>query len=192
MEEDSGPSFSGLAGLGGLFAGCSGAPASSVSRQENGSGRKCCRREQCGPAGNAGRKTSSSPILYRTPLAKAPPQEAPVIEQVYEATGVRLKWILPPAEPEERLRVMLASDDLPDLIDFGNGNLTDKTLMKQYKDAGKLLKLNELLRKDAPEILEKTGRISGTRSQTKRRLLLHAGRLSVCRFPNLSRGRHQF
>ncbi len=62
---------------------------------------------------------------------------------------------------------MLASDDLPDLIDFGNGNLTDKTLMKQYKDAGKLLKLNELLEKNAPEILEKTGRISRTRSQTK-------------------------
>ena len=138
----------------GLFAGCSGAPASSVSRQENGSEESAAGENS---AVQQGTREEDIEFTYFVPdpLAKAPPQEAPVIEQVYEATGVRLKWILPPAEPEERLRVMLASDDLPDLIDFGNGNLTDKTLMKQYKDAGKLLKLNELLEKNAPEILEK-------------------------------------
>lgn len=76
---------------------------------------------------------------------KIPPQDAPVLQQVYEKTHVRIKWVIPPADPAERLNVMLASDDMPDLILF-----EDEAIMQQYKEAGKLLKLNELLEKYAP------------------------------------------
>ncbi len=141
-----------------VASGCQGtAPSSSLSSQQETSQSQVT-ESGAQESAQDGQTAREEDIVFTyfvpDPLTKVPPQDAPVMEQVYEATGVRLEWILPPAEPEERLRVMLASDDLPDLIDFSNGALTDKTLMKQYKDAGKLLKLNELLEKNAPEILE--------------------------------------
>lgn len=79
--------------------------------------------------------------------AKIPPDDAPVMQQLFEKTGVRIKRIVPPTEPEERLNIMLASDDVPDLILFNNA-----AIMRQYIDAGKLLKLNDLLEAHAPKL----------------------------------------
>ncbi len=79
------------------------------------------------------------------PNYKVPPDDAPIMQQVFEKTGVKFNRIVPPAEPEERYNLMLASGDMPDLISF-----LDPTIMKRYIDAGKIVKLNDLLEKYAP------------------------------------------
>jgi putative aldouronate transport system substrate-binding protein len=80
---------------------------------------------------------------------KIPPDDAPIVNQVFEKTGVLLDWIVPPAEPQERLNIMLATDDLPDLILFW-----DATIMKQFIEAGKLLDLEDLMKENAPQAYE--------------------------------------
>lgn len=80
---------------------------------------------------------------------RTPPADAPILEQLYEKTGVRIEWILPPAESSERLNIMLATDDMPDLILFW-----DASMMLKFKEAGKLLPLNDLLETYAPTAFE--------------------------------------
>ncbi len=80
--------------------------------------------------------------------AKIIPDDAPVMKQIYELTGVRIKRVIPPAEPLERLNIMLATDDLTDLISFW-----DSTVMRQYIDAGKIVRLNDLLEQNCPNVL---------------------------------------
>jgi ABC-type glycerol-3-phosphate transport system substrate-binding protein len=77
---------------------------------------------------------------------RIPPDTGEIIQQVYQATGVHLRWILPPSEALERLNIMLATDDLPDLIVFDN-----PTVMQQFIDAGKLLDLEDLMKANAPQ-----------------------------------------
>ncbi len=86
-------------------------------------------------------------IFIPDPNRKIPPEDAPVMEQLFEKTGVRIKYSVPPTEAEERLNIMLASDEMPDLIRFD-----DASIMKQYIEAGKLLKLNTLLEEHAPQL----------------------------------------
>lgn len=75
------------------------------------------------------------------------PNDAPIIKQMIELTGVTIEWILPPAEPEERLNIMLASgeSELPDLIYFNK-----KDMMNQFIEADKLIDLEDLLKEHAP------------------------------------------
>ncbi|MDR2501231.1 MAG: hypothetical protein LBD37_09185 [Treponema sp.] len=77
---------------------------------------------------------------------KTPPDTAEVIQQVYKNTGVRFRRITPPAEPLERLNIMLATDDLPDLIVFW-----DAVIQQKFINAGKLLPLDDLMREHAPQ-----------------------------------------
>lgn len=86
-------------------------------------------------------------IFIPDPNKKIPPDDAPVMQQLFEKTGVRIKYTVPPTEAEERLNIMLASDDMPDLIRFD-----DASIMNQYIEAGKLLKLNDLLENHAPQL----------------------------------------
>lgn len=77
---------------------------------------------------------------------KIPPDDALIVQQVADYTGgVTFEWIVPPAEARERLNIMLATDDMPDLIFFW-----DATIMKQYIEAGKLLPLDSLMKENAP------------------------------------------
>lgn len=85
-------------------------------------------------------------IFHPDANRKIPPEDAPVVQQVTDYTGVTFDWIVPPAEARERLNIMLATDDLPDLILFW-----DSTLMRQFIEAGKLLPLDQLMKENAPE-----------------------------------------
>jgi putative aldouronate transport system substrate-binding protein len=77
---------------------------------------------------------------------KTPPDTAEIVQQVYKKTGVLFRHITPPAEPLERLNIMLATDDLPDLIFFNN-----PTIQQQFINAGKLLALDDLMKENAPQ-----------------------------------------
>jgi putative aldouronate transport system substrate-binding protein len=77
---------------------------------------------------------------------RAPPDTAEIVQQIYRKTGVLFRRITPPAEPLERLNIMLATDDLPDLINFW-----DSTIQQQFINAGKLLALDDLMKENAPQ-----------------------------------------
>ena len=81
-------------------------------------------------------------------------EENPVIDLIKEKTGVSLKFIHP-AQGEEKtaLQLMLASDDLPDIIrlDAGlNGNLSYPGGGEKGVQDGVILQLNDLIDKYAP------------------------------------------
>ncbi|MDR1531429.1 MAG: extracellular solute-binding protein [Clostridiales bacterium] len=106
------------------------------------------------PAGSEGVSASGlEPIRFSifSPDAhrKIPPDDAPIVQQVFDSTGVMFDWIIPPAEARERLNIMLATDDLPDLITFW-----DATMQKQFIEAGKLLDVEPLMKEYAPQTYE--------------------------------------
>ena len=82
------------------------------------------------------------------PNAKIISDDSPVMKQIYDLTGVRIKRVIPPAEPLERLNIMLATGEMPDLISF-----QDATVMRQYIDAGKITRLNDLIAENCPDVL---------------------------------------
>jgi putative aldouronate transport system substrate-binding protein len=104
-----------------------------------------------------GKKNASSPGGVTNPIefsvfipdanSRLPPDTAEVVQQVYQKTGVMFRRITPPAEALERLNIMLATDDLPDLINFW-----DATIQQQFVNAGKLLPLDDLMREHAPNV----------------------------------------
>lgn len=81
-----------------------------------------------------------------------PPDDNPIANQIYEATGVHIAFDVPAADPEERLLMLMTGNDLPDVIDFVD--LGNNAIMKQYIKAGKLLRLNDLLQEYAPQAWE--------------------------------------
>lgn len=81
-----------------------------------------------------------------------PPDDNPIANQIYEATGVRIAFDVPAADPEERLLMLMTGNELPDVIDFAD--LGNNAIMKQYIKAGKLLRLNDLLQEYAPKAWE--------------------------------------
>ena len=106
-----------------------------------------------------GAETSQEPIrfsIFHPDYGrKIPPDDAPIIQQLFEKTGVMFDWIIPPAEPMERLNIMLATDDLPDIICFSGGESTMmQTVMGQFIEAGKLLDLEDLMKEHAPMAYE--------------------------------------
>jgi putative aldouronate transport system substrate-binding protein len=129
--------------LGSLLVGCSKSVSPSGVSQNPDTGNSG--NAQNPDAGNPDNEPITFDIFIPWSDAKIPPDDSPVMQQLFEKTGVRINRIVPPAEPEERLNIMLASDELPDLISFD-----DAAIMKQFKNAGKLLKLNTLLEENAP------------------------------------------
>jgi putative aldouronate transport system substrate-binding protein len=108
-----------------------------------------CGNKKDGAAANggAGIDTIEYTMFIPDPNHKTPPDTAEIVQQVYKETGVLFRRITPPAEPLERLNIMLATDDLPDLILFW-----DATIQQQFINAGKLLPLDDLMKEHAPQV----------------------------------------
>ena len=77
----------------------------------------------------------------------------PVAQKIIEETGVNLEIQQPTGDPEEKLNLMLASGDLPDIV------LMDRRsdIVKRYIAAGGLIPLNELIDEFGPNITEMYG-----------------------------------
>jgi putative aldouronate transport system substrate-binding protein len=83
---------------------------------------------------------------------KATLGDAPFFKEWQKRTGVNLKFISPPAnQAKETLNVLLASGDLPDMIEFNWLNDYPGGPEKAIKD-GYILKLNDLIEKNAPAL----------------------------------------
>ncbi|WP_159888136.1 extracellular solute-binding protein [Paenibacillus puerhi] len=78
--------------------------------------------------------------------------DVPFFQEWQKKTGVPLKFIAPPTgQAKEALNVMLASGDLPDMIEFNFLNDFPGGPEKAIKD-GYILKLNDLIDKHAPNL----------------------------------------
>lgn len=88
-------------------------------------------------------------VFYPDGSRRIPPEDAEIVKQVKEMTGVTIDWIVPPTEARERLNTMLATGEMPDAIYFW-----DMDIMQQFIDAGKLLPLDELMKENAPQTYE--------------------------------------
>ncbi|MCU6793608.1 extracellular solute-binding protein [Paenibacillus sp. WQ 127069] len=83
---------------------------------------------------------------------KATHQDVPFFAEWQKRTGVPLKFIAPPVnQAKEALNVMLASGDLPDMIEFNFFKDFPGGPEKAIKD-GYILKLNDLIDKNAPNL----------------------------------------
>lgn len=69
-----------------------------------------------------------------------------VFKTITEKTGVKVNWSVPPGDANEKLNVMLASDDLPDMMTISLG----MPQIKQLEKNGKLYPLMELVDTHAP------------------------------------------
>ncbi|GLX66337.1 ABC transporter substrate-binding protein [Paenibacillus glycanilyticus] len=76
----------------------------------------------------------------------------PVAKKITEKTGVTLEIQQPTGNPSEKLNLMLASNDLPDMMAISRGDNLDK-----YIAAGALIPLNDLIDKYGPHIKEMYG-----------------------------------
>jgi ABC-type glycerol-3-phosphate transport system substrate-binding protein len=68
------------------------------------------------------------------------PDDAPILKQVYDQTKVRLKLEVPPSNVEEKLNIMLASGEYPEVMVIYNPSIAQK-----FIDAGHFIPLDDLL-----------------------------------------------
>ncbi|KIL42126.1 ABC transporter substrate-binding protein [Gordoniibacillus kamchatkensis] len=81
-------------------------------------------------------------------------EEVPFFQEWQKQTGVPLKFTtIPATKGKEQLTVMLATGDLPDLIEFDWAKGFPGGPEKAIKD-GYILKLNDLLAKNAPNLMK--------------------------------------
>ncbi len=88
-------------------------------------------------------------VFYPNGNRRIPPDDAIIVQQVKELTGVTIEWMVPPTDARERLNMMLATGEMPDVIFF-----SDQDTMKQFIEAGKLLPLDSLMKEYAPKTYE--------------------------------------
>ena len=79
----------------------------------------------------------------------------PVAQAITEKTGIKIEVQQPTGNPEEKLNLMLASGDLPDIV------LMDRRsdIVNKYIAAGALVPLNDLIEQYGPDIKEMYGDI---------------------------------
>ncbi|MBD2868004.1 ABC transporter substrate-binding protein [Paenibacillus arenilitoris] len=76
-----------------------------------------------------------------------------VAAEITKRTGVTIEIQQPTGNPTEKLNLMLASDDLPDLIMFERSS----DLVTKYIESGAIVPLNELIEKYGPNVTEMYG-----------------------------------
>ena len=81
-----------------------------------------------------------------------PTEDSYVGTQIFDATGVKIEWIYPPTNPQEKLNAFLASGEFPDIIE-----IEDTSILSNYIAAGALLPLNDLVETKAPNLMKNLG-----------------------------------
>jgi putative aldouronate transport system substrate-binding protein len=98
-----------------------------------------------------GTLASEKPIEVRifTPDRADSPwsNDMPVVKELAKKTNVSFKWeVAPDGMGDEKFNIMMASGDLPDIINFDYGK------MMKYADKGAFEPINQLVEKNAPNI----------------------------------------
>jgi putative aldouronate transport system substrate-binding protein len=79
----------------------------------------------------------------------------PVAKEIIKRTGVTIEIQQPSGNPDEKLNLMLASGDLPDIILMSRGS----DLVNKYIAAGAIIPLNDLIDKFGPQVQSQYGDI---------------------------------
>ncbi|WP_219838386.1 extracellular solute-binding protein [Paenibacillus sp. R14(2021)] len=79
----------------------------------------------------------------------------PVAQEIMKRTGVKVEIQQPTGNPSEKLNLMLASNDLPDIILMDRGG----DIVNKYIAAGAIIPLNELIDKYGPDVKQQYGDI---------------------------------
>ncbi|NBD22350.1 extracellular solute-binding protein [Paenibacillus glycinis] len=79
----------------------------------------------------------------------------PVAQEIMKRTGVKVEIQQPTGNPSEKLNLMLASNDLPDIILMDRGG----DIVNKYIAAGAIIPLNDLLDKFGPDVKSQYGDI---------------------------------
>lgn len=80
------------------------------------------------------------------------PENDPIKQKIEEAADVTLDHIAPPAANyDEKVNIILSSNDLPDLVKLSNAHFND---MFDYVEQGALMDLTDLVNENCPNILE--------------------------------------
>ncbi|CAN7735751.1 extracellular solute-binding protein [Paenibacillus sp. LjRoot153] len=77
----------------------------------------------------------------------------PVAQEITKRTGVTIEIQQPTGNPAEKLNLMLASNDLPDIILMERGS----DLVNKYISAGAIIPLNDLIDKYGPDVKKMYG-----------------------------------
>lgn len=94
-------------------------------------------------------------LWYNTAVSAASLADTPLYKEVEKRTGVKVTWIHPPqGQGTEQFNLMIASQDLPDMIEWEWPNRYPGGPEKAMSD-GVIVRLNDLLQKHAPNL---TGR----------------------------------
>ncbi|MDQ6419976.1 ABC transporter substrate-binding protein [Paenibacillus sp. LHD-117] len=76
-----------------------------------------------------------------------------VAQEITKRTGVTIEIQQPTGNPTEKLNLMLASDDLPDMIMFDRSS----DLVAKYIDAGSIVPLDDLIAEYGPDVAKMYG-----------------------------------
>ncbi|GIQ62066.1 ABC transporter substrate-binding protein [Paenibacillus cisolokensis] len=122
-----------------LFAGCSG------SEEASNEGAN----EPAGTEGTAVLEGDMSTwpdaefsVLLGWPDHQTAADDAPILKQVYDLTKVRLKLEVPPTNVDEKLNILLASGEYPDVMVIAN-----PTIAQKFIDGGHVIPLDDLIDK---------------------------------------------
>lgn len=91
-------------------------------------------------------------VLVGSPDHQAASDDAPILKQVYDKTKVRLKLEVPPSNVDEKLNIMLASGEYPEVMIIHN-----PTIAQKFIDAGHFIPLDDLLDEYGQQIVANLG-----------------------------------
>jgi len=123
-------------------------------------------KENGGASGNTGHSDQAAPlqgdmsawpeaeftVMIGDPNRQMSDYDAPIVKQVFEKTKVHLKQEAPPANVDEKLNMMLASGEYPEVLIIDNPAIAQK-----YIDGGHVIPLDDLIEKYGGQFKENLG-----------------------------------
>ncbi|MBP3967271.1 extracellular solute-binding protein [Paenibacillus lignilyticus] len=91
-------------------------------------------------------------VLVANPDMQIPVEDAPIVKQVYDKTKVRLSIEVPPSNVDEKLNILLASGEYPDVVMIGSPMIAQK-----FIDGGHVIPLDDLINEYGGQIKKNLG-----------------------------------
>ncbi|MEX2104706.1 MAG: extracellular solute-binding protein [Bacilli bacterium] len=92
-------------------------------------------------------------VFLSSPDHQVAADDAPIVKQVFDQTKVRLKLEVPPSNVDEKLNIMLASGEYPDVLVIEN-----QTIAQKFIDGGHIIPLDDLIDKYGGQLKENLGK----------------------------------
>jgi putative aldouronate transport system substrate-binding protein len=107
------------------------------------------------PSKNAGQAPAEPIAITFFDQNRGDPFDDPVAQEIMKRTGVKVEIQQPTGNPQEKLSLMLASGDMPDVILMTRSG----DIINKYIAAGAIIPLNDLIDKYGPDVKAQYGDI---------------------------------